>query len=68
VRLRSDWFRGEAWMDGVAGFVGGLFCKIPLGIAECSSSSARVIIGRLMIVAALGVIAFYFLMRNPRRA
>jgi hypothetical protein len=55
-------------VDGFAGFVGGLFCKIPLGITECSSSSARVIIGRLVIVAALGVSAFYFLMRNQRRA
>ncbi|SEE03904.1 hypothetical protein SAMN05444161_4692 [Rhizobiales bacterium GAS191] len=55
-------------MDGVTGFVGGLFCKIPLGITQCSSISERVIIGRWVIVAALALIAFYFLMRNPRRA
>ncbi|SDR63994.1 hypothetical protein SAMN05519103_09272 [Rhizobiales bacterium GAS113] len=55
-------------MDGVAGFVGGLFCKVPLGITQCASGSERVIIGRWVIVAALAVIASYFLMRNPRRA
>ncbi|SEE99397.1 hypothetical protein SAMN05444161_9054 [Rhizobiales bacterium GAS191] len=54
-------------MDGVTGFVGGLFCKIPLGIAACYSASERAIVGRLVIVAAVGMIAFYILMRNPRR-
>ncbi|SEE78548.1 hypothetical protein SAMN05444161_7148 [Rhizobiales bacterium GAS191] len=54
-------------MDGVTGFIGGLFCKIPLGITQCSSIPERIIIGR-WVVAALALIAFYFLMRNPRRA
>ncbi len=55
-------------MDGVTGFVGGLFCKIPLGITACYSAPERAIVGKLVIVAAVGVIAFCFLMRNPRRA
>ncbi|SEE99343.1 hypothetical protein SAMN05444161_8601 [Rhizobiales bacterium GAS191] len=55
-------------MDEVTGFIGGLFCKIPLGIAACYSASERATVGRLVIVAAVGMIAFYFLMRNPRRA
>ncbi|SEF15182.1 hypothetical protein SAMN05444161_9204 [Rhizobiales bacterium GAS191] len=55
-------------MDQVTGFIGGLFCKMPLGIAACYSASERAIVGRWVIVAAVGVIAFYFLMRNPGRA
>ncbi|SEF00376.1 hypothetical protein SAMN05519104_7648 [Rhizobiales bacterium GAS188] len=55
-------------MDEITASVGALFYKIPLGIAACYSASERVIVGRWVIVAAVGVIAFYFLMRNPGRA
>jgi len=53
-------------MDRLSSSVGELFCKIPLGISQCSSE--RILVGKCVIVAALGLVAFFFLMRNKRSA
>ena len=50
-------------MDQLSRFVGGLFCRIPLGISECTD---RAFIGKCVIVAVLALVAFYFLMRDRR--
>jgi hypothetical protein len=53
-------------MDRLSSFAGDLFCKIPLGVAQCSSD--RILVGKCVIVAGLVLVAFFFLMRNSRRA
>jgi hypothetical protein len=55
-------------MDDVAGFIGDLLCKIPIGMDQCTSGSGRAELGSGAIIATLGVVAaLFFLLRNPRR-
>jgi hypothetical protein len=51
-------------MGNVAGFIGDLLCKMPLGIDR---PDGRAELGSGGIFALLGVVALFFQMRYPRR-
>jgi len=53
-------------VDRLSSSVDELFCEIPLGITRCAFD--RILVGKCVIVAALGLVAFFFLMRNKRSA
>jgi hypothetical protein len=55
-------------MGNVAGFIGDLLCKMPLGMDQCQSGpDGRAELGSGGIFALLGVVALFFQMRYPRR-
>jgi hypothetical protein len=54
-------------MGDFTGFLGGLICKIPVGLDQCYSTGGRGLLGSWAIIFVLGGIALFFLMRNPSR-
>jgi hypothetical protein len=55
-------------MNDITEAIGSLLCKIPLGLDLCFSSAGRSVVGTWGVIGIVGLVAFFFLMRNPRRA
>jgi hypothetical protein len=55
-------------MSEITEIVGSLLCKIPVGLDLCLSSAGRSLVGTWGIIGIVGLVALFFLMRNPRRA
>jgi hypothetical protein len=58
----------EREMSEITEIVGSLLCKIPVGLDLCLSSAGRSLVGTWGIIGIVGLVALFFLMRNPRRA
>jgi hypothetical protein len=54
-------------MGAVTLFLGGLLCRMPLGIDQCHSQSGIASLGGWAMIASLGTASMLVLMRNPRR-